>query len=515
MGIVLLTARLILAVVFGVAGLAKFNDRHGSRRALTSFGVPQQFATPLAWALPISEVAVALALLPRFTAWWGVVFALALLLVFTVAITRSLMHGQSPDCRCFGQLHAAPVTRTTLLRNLGLAVVAGLIVAFGKADPGPGAFDWLRGLRPAEAAGLVCGLILAATFVALAIFIRRLLKRQAELLGEVAALRAALADDGEPLSVLRQDVLPPQEGLPIGVAAPPFMLATLAGERVSLAGLLRAGRPVLLIFAGADCWGCKVLLPVVRRWQREYGDRLTVAVLSGATREETEARMAVYEIDHLLLDEDLQVADDYQARWTPAAVLVSGDGRISSHVSYGDNAIREWLRNQIASGALPSDAGDGVTRHVPQVTTRYAVCEIGEPAPRFSLLDLSGERVQTADLLGSPTVLFFWHPRCAYCAAMRDDLRSWEDQAAGERPKLVFVAAGELDDIRAINRQFKSLTLMDPAFDMAPMFGTKFTPSAILIDGEGRVASSLAIGEGNVRALIGLPKPEMSTVAAS
>jgi peroxiredoxin len=143
------------------------------------------------------------------------------------------------------------------------------------------------------------------------------------------------------------------------------------------------------------------------------------------------------------------------------------------------------------------------------------VREIGEAAPRFALLDLSGELVQMDDLLGSPTVLLFWHPRCAYCAAMRDDLRSWEGQAVSERPKLVFVAAGELDEIRAINRHFSSPTLMDPAFDIAPLFGTKYTPSAILIDGEGRVASSLAIGAGNVRALIGLPKPEMSTVAAS
>src|SRR5205085_8298180 len=147
-------------------------------------------------------------------------------------------------------------------------------------------------------------LILAGMLIALAVFIRRLLKRQAELLGEVASLRAALAEDGDPLPVLlRQDLLPPQEGLPIGVAAPSFTLVTLTGDQVSLGDLLRTGLPALLIFAGPDCWGCKVLLPVVRRWQREYADRLTVAVISGATREETEAKMQAYEIDRLLIDE--------------------------------------------------------------------------------------------------------------------------------------------------------------------------------------------------------------------
>ena len=515
MGIALLTARLFLAIIFGTAGVAKLNDRDGTRRALVNFGVSERLAMPLAWALPIAEIIAAMALLPRLAAWWGAISALALLLVFTAAITRSLLRGQSPDCRCFGQLHATPVTRTTLLRNLALAALAGLVVAFGKEDAGLSALEWLRGLRPAEVAALIFGVVMAGTLVALSFFLRRLLKQRAELLTEVAALRAALAEDGEPLAVLRQEVLPPQEGLPIGAAAPSFSLATVAGNRVSLDDLLRAGRPALLIFAGADCWGCKVLLPVVRRWQREYAERLNVAVISGATREETEAKMAAYEIDYLLLDDSLQAAEDYQARWTPAAVLVNADGRIGSHLSFGDYAIRDWLRNQIASGSLPTRAESRVTGHLPQVTTRYSVREIGEPAPRFSLLALSGERVRTEDLLGSPAVLLFWHATCAYCEAMRDDLRRWEAQPADALPRLVFVAAGELGDIRAANQHFKSLTLMDPAFDIAPLFGTKFTPSAILIDSAGRVASSLAIGEVNVRALIGLPKPEMNVMAAN
>ena len=125
MEIILLTARVILAFVFGVAGVAKLKDREGSRRALTSFGVPQPFVVSLGWALPIGELVAALALLSPLTAWWGAVSALALLLSFTAAITRSLMRGQSPDCRCFGQLHAAPVTRTYGYSSSSTSVAAG------------------------------------------------------------------------------------------------------------------------------------------------------------------------------------------------------------------------------------------------------------------------------------------------------------------------------------------------------------------------------------------------------
>ena len=65
---------------------------------------------------------------------------------------------------------------------------------------------------------------------------------------------------------------------------------------------------------------------------------------------------------------------------------------------------------------------------------------------------------------------------------------------------------GREEEIKAVNQSFKSMTLVDPEFDIAPLFGTKATPSAILIDANGRIASSLAMSDQNVRALIGLQK---------
>ncbi|HWQ31396.1 MAG TPA: MauE/DoxX family redox-associated membrane protein, partial [Blastocatellia bacterium] len=106
MEIVLLVVRLILAAVFGVAGVAKFADREGSRKALAGFGVPEAVAAPLAVILPVVEIALALALLPLGTAWVAAGGALALLLVFSIGIAVNLARGNSPDCHCFGQLHS-------------------------------------------------------------------------------------------------------------------------------------------------------------------------------------------------------------------------------------------------------------------------------------------------------------------------------------------------------------------------------------------------------------------------
>src|SRR5688500_9123013 len=84
MAAVLLLARLLLAAVFAAAGVTKLADRSGTQRAIGDFGVPGFLARPLAVLLPLAEFVVAVALLPRASAWWGGVGALVLLLLFSV-----------------------------------------------------------------------------------------------------------------------------------------------------------------------------------------------------------------------------------------------------------------------------------------------------------------------------------------------------------------------------------------------------------------------------------------------
>lgn len=64
MSIALFIAQFVLFAVFLLAGLAKLADRVGSRQAIVDFGVPAQYAAPLATILPVVELVVALALIP-------------------------------------------------------------------------------------------------------------------------------------------------------------------------------------------------------------------------------------------------------------------------------------------------------------------------------------------------------------------------------------------------------------------------------------------------------------------
>src|SRR5260370_9023428 len=156
MEIALLTARLLLAAMFAVAGLAKLWGAAGSRAALIGFGLPAALATPLGRLLPLAELAVAVALVPTISAWWGALGALALLLVFVAGIGYNLARGRRPECHCFGQLHSAPAGWATLIRNLLLTSVAGFVIGFGRATArrrvldGLGILHLIQGLRLVE-----------------------------------------------------------------------------------------------------------------------------------------------------------------------------------------------------------------------------------------------------------------------------------------------------------------------------------------------------------------------------
>src|SRR2546421_11456445 len=96
MSLALLIARLLLAAVFLIAGLAKLADLAGSQQALRDFGVPAKLSTPLGVLLPLAELAVALTLVPPGSAWWGGPGPLALLLLFLAGLCYNFARGGGP-----------------------------------------------------------------------------------------------------------------------------------------------------------------------------------------------------------------------------------------------------------------------------------------------------------------------------------------------------------------------------------------------------------------------------------
>ena len=500
MNIALLIARVLLAVVFLVAGFTKLADRKGSRQALLDFGVPARLATPGGLLLPLVELAVAVALIPLASAWWGAIAALALVLLFLLGITYNLAHGRTPDCHCFGQLYSKPIGRSTLIRNVLLAAVAGFVVGFGYTTPGLSATGWFGVLALPQRIELIGGLVVVALLVAFGWLLLLMLRQQGRLLLRIEALEEQLQAGGsaaQPAAHQAQAAPPP--GLPVGTPAPSFALSGLYGETITLEFLRAAGKPALLLFSDPGCGPCNALLPEIGRWQRDYLDKLALALISRGAPEDNRAKASEHAITQVLLQHDREIAEAYKAYGTPGAVLIRPDGTIGSPLAQGADAIRALVAGAVGLpvlSAVPAAARNGTAPPLAVPTNgngatatpvQPAIPKVGDPAPALSLSNLSGKRVNLSDFRGSQTLVLFWNPGCGFCQRMLEDLNAWEANPPAGAPKLLVVSTGSVESNQALG--LRAPVLLDENMSVGSKFGATGTPMAVLVDANGKIAS--------------------------
>jgi methylamine dehydrogenase accessory protein MauD len=344
----LLGIQLLLAVVFATAGATKLLDQQGSRGALRGFGVSERVAPVAGLLLPLIELATAVALVLHPSARWGGVAALVLLLAFGVAIAAAMARGEAPDCHCFGQLHSAPAGRGTLARNAVLGLLAGVLVVAG---PGPALDDWVAGRTAAELWAVSLGVAAAVLGVACA-----------RLWLDNRGLRRDLARERE-----ATELLPP--GLPVGATAPGFTLPDVTGETVSLDALLARGRPVALLFVGPSCAPCATLLPELGRWQASLANRLTIALVGSGSVEDNLRMAEEHGLGSVLVQEGSEVLDAYRVSGTPAAVMLTPEGRIASVAGEGVHAIEPLIRLALRDGTPTPADGNGARPEQRRVST--------------------------------------------------------------------------------------------------------------------------------------------------
>ena len=334
-----LATALGLAVVFGIAGLAKLQDLDGTRTAVGAFGAPWRLVGPLAVAVPVAELSVAALLLPAATRVVGAGGALALLAIFSAAIAVSLARGRAPDCNCFGDLHARPTSRRTLVRNglLAGAGVAALVPSVGGHTPS--AVAWTSSLRGAEALVLGLGFVVVALVVVGGWVLVTLLRSHGAVLLRLEHLEHALAEDGAGLDAGR-------ESLPIG-ARPTLALAGLDGEPVTLAD---PERETLVLFWSPDCGFCNSMRDELLDWER---DRPVTAprllVVSSGSEEATRAEGFSSTV---VLDPDFAVGAAFGAGGTPMALLLDREGRVASPLTGGAEGVFALAGGRLESPRL-------------------------------------------------------------------------------------------------------------------------------------------------------------------
>jgi thiol-disulfide isomerase/thioredoxin/uncharacterized membrane protein YphA (DoxX/SURF4 family) len=501
---VLFVVRLVLAGVLLVAGLAKMADLPGSRQAVSDFGVPATLAAPLGLLLPIAEIALALALLPAATAWIAAVGALALFLLFIIGISLNLARGRTPNCHCFGQLHSEPIGRATLARNGVLAAGAGFVALQGPNNVGPGFFTWLGNMSPMNVLILIGVVALLGVLVLQTWAIFNLLRQNGRLLLRLEAVEKQLGLADPTANAAPSTTVAALRGLPVGTPAPAFQLPALDGTEQSIATLLAAGKPLLLVFSSASCGPCVEMMGEVAQWQQKYAEQLTIAVINRGSEETVRAKAGQITPATALVQRENEVAAAYLVNGTPSAVLVSADGLIRTSLAEGAAAVRELVTKSsqplaLAAERLMRRAPIALDGNPPQ-PARPASPAIGTDAPPFRLPDLKGQMVGPEELRGQRTLLLFWNPTCGFCRRMLDDLQAWETNKPSGAPRLVLISTGNVEANEA--QKLASTTLLENGFGTGYAFGAKGTPSAILLDEQGKIAGSLVVGASAIMPLL-------------
>lgn len=492
MSIVLLLARLVLVVVFLVAGVGKLLDLKGSQQAMRDFSLPNFLATPLGILLPLAELAVAVALIPTASAWWGALGALVLLLLFVAGIAYNLTLGRKPDCHCFGVFYSSAIGINTLIRNLVLAAVAVLVVAFGPTTSELSMVAWIGTLNLAEGIGLIFGILITILLVAETWFLFEILRQMGKL-----TLRLETVEAG--VSTSNSGVDPDWVGLPEDEDAPRFELPDLNGELVSLDSLVAKGKPLFLLFTSAICGPCQELMPDVAQWIRDYSDEMGFVIISQGSAELNRAKAEEYGIPNMLLQQEHEVADSFLVRGTPSAVILRIDGSIYSPLAEGPDAIRALVEEETRPPIYEQSV------EMPKVNVlgqpnETAFAEVGAPAPDVKLPDIDGNEIKLSNFLGNPTVLMFWNTGCGYCEAMLSDLKALENKPPKGAPQLLFISAGPSSDIK--KQGLRSPVMREDTFSIASIFHVKGTPSAVLVDENGTVRSNPAVGSDEILKLI-------------
>lgn len=477
-----LVAALLLAGVFVTAGIAKLADRPGTRKAIEEFGAPRALAGPLTFALPLAEFTVAGLLVVAPTRAIGGVGALVLLGLFSGAIAVGLAQGRTPDCHCFGQLHSAPASWKTLVRNGVLAVLAAVALTAGVVGDTPSAVAWIGELSGAALLALVVSVAAAGLATAGVFAFLSLLRSYGTVLVRLDGIEQRLTAAG--IDAEAEYEAPPEIGLEPGTTAPAFVAAATDGTNVSLDDLLAPALPLLLLFTSPTCGPCQALLPDVAAWQSEHADRLTIAIANGGDARTSLAEAEAHGLEHVLSDQDLAVYEAYHAAGTPSAVLVAPDGTIASHVAPGTDWIEQLLARALGQD---EDGAEGLP--------------VGSPVPELVVPGLDGEPISFSALAGEETLVLFWNPDCGYCNSMRDEVLAWEQDTPAGAPRLLIVSSGDEASTRA--ESFSSTVALDPDFAAGSAFEAGGTPMAVLLDRDGRIASPLVAGAEGVFALAG------------
>ena len=136
---------------------------------------------------------------------------------------------------------------------------------------------------------------------------------------------------------------------------------------------------------------------------------------------------------------------------------------------------------------------------------------IGAFAPDFVLPNVRGREVALEHLLmdGKLLLFFFVGPNCVPCAELLPEIVNWQNEL-GKRFNFVFISSGNAaENSKKFGESFKNI-LLQKEREVSETYYAVWTPTVLVVNSEGIIASRPAVGDGAIRELIEKIKAENS-----
>lgn len=127
----------------------------------------------------------------------------------------------------------------------------------------------------------------------------------------------------------------------------------------------------------------------------------------------------------------------------------------------------------------------------------------GQEVPDFRLPSLAGGEVSRDDLLAPalPLLLVSMSPGCGPCNTLRPVISQWA-RVLSDRVTVAVLASGPEEANRVVYAETPHLNVLLDEPEVRREIGVTSTPSAVLVNADGRLASGVAVGERLVRQLL-------------
>jgi peroxiredoxin/uncharacterized membrane protein YphA (DoxX/SURF4 family) len=167
----------------------------------------------------------------------------------------------------------------------------------------------------------------------------------------------------------------------------------------------------------------------------------------------------------------------------------------------------QWL---LLAGALLVAVAILIHLHRRQKRLPLAAPEIpqGPPldsiAPQFELAAYRGGTTSLAQLLayGKPLLLIFTNPNCGPCVALFAEIKDWQE-AHSEQLTIALISFGTVkENFVNVARNGLGQVLLEPKREVALKYGASVTPTALVVNSSGRIASPLGAGAEEIRELL-------------